>query len=507
MDVRHGRCEGHARILGDAPAAAYDVPMRNGSPIDRRQALQLVVAAALAPACGGTVASTGGEADGGALAPDAGGIVDAGTAPFDAGAPDAGAPVSPLDPSALPASTNFPIGLTSGDPGPDRIALASLWQGQGALELRVWKDDGSVVGLAVVAQAAAVGDGGMIGVELTGLESGTRYRWALLETEAGVAKARSPLAVFKTAPAPSESPRLRFAAVSCTSNRLPKTSLERAAAEGPFDAFLLLGDTTYNDGARSLADFRAKWRESLASDGWTAMRLQTAVIATWDDHEIDNDFNPETEDPQVVANARRTFFEHLPMRRTAPERIWRKVPFGKTADVFVLDTRGERKPSTRGSANPVYVSREQMDWLKRELRTSTARFKLLMNSVPITDFPGLFDAAANDRWEGYGAQRTEILQYIDTERIGGVLWVSGDFHMASVGRVSTAGAGATQTEILVGPGAQVGNPLVLAARGPQFDWSTGTSNTTLLDLDPAAGTIRCVWRGANGVLREQTLTL
>ena len=56
------------------------------------------------------------------------------------------------------------------------------------------------------------------------------------------------------------------------------------------------------------------------------------------------------------------------MRRTAPERIWRKVPFGKTADVFVLDTRGERKPSTRGSANPVYVSREQMDWLKRELR-------------------------------------------------------------------------------------------------------------------------------------------
>jgi len=52
-----------------------------------------------------------------------------------------------------------------------------------------------------------------------------------------------------------------------------------------------------------------------------------------------------------------------------------------------------------------------------------------------------------------------------------------------------------------------GNPLVLAARGPQFDGSTGTSNTTLLDLDPAAGTIRCVWRRANGVLREQTLTL
>lgn len=487
--------------------------MRNGSPIDRRQALQLVVAAALAPACGGTVPSTGGDADGGVTSLDAGAPVDndagagADAGSVDAGAADAGPPVAPLDPSGLPASTKFPIGLTSGDPGDVRIALASLWEGQGALELRVWKDDGSVPGLAVVAQPVTVGDGGFVGVELAGLEPGTRYRWALLEIEGGVAKARSPLALFKTAPAPSASPRLRFAAVSCTSNRLAKTSLERAAAEGPYDAFLLLGDTTYNDGARSLGDFRGKWRESLASDGWTAMRLQTAVIATWDDHEIDNDFNPETEDPQVLANARRTFFEHVPMRRTAPERIWRKVSFGKTADVFALDTRGERKPSTRGSGSPIYVSREQMDWLKRELRASTARFKLLMNSVPITDFPGLFDFASNDRWEGYGAQRTEILQFIDTERIGGVLWVSGDFHMASVGRVSTSGAGASQTEILVGPGAQTGNPLAASARAPQFDWSSSSSNTTILDLDPVAGTIRCVWRGANGVLRDQTLSL
>jgi alkaline phosphatase D len=481
--------------------------MPPSSPIDRRQALQLVVAAALLPACGGSVAAPGAPDGGAAPAVDAGTSPDAAPGAPDAGPVDAGAPVPPLDPSGLPASTKFPIGLTSGDPGPDRIALASLWQGQGELQLRVWKDDGSVAGVAVVAQAAAVGEGGMVGVELTGLEPGTRYRWVLLEVEAGAPKARSPLAVFKTAPALSESPRLRFAAVACTSNRLPKTSLERAAAEGPYDAFLLLGDTTYNDGARSLADFRGKWRESLASDGWTAMRLQTAVVATWDDHEIDNDFNPETTDAQVLANARRTFFEHVPMRRTAPDRIWRKLSFGRTADVFVLDTRGERKPSTRGSANPIYVSREQMDWLKRELEASPARFKLLMNSVPITDFPGFFDAAANDRWEGYAAQRTEILQFIDSKRIGGVLWVSGDFHMASVGRVSNSGAGATQTEILVGPGAQVGNPLALSARAPQFDWASSTSNTTLLDLDPAAGTIRCVWRGANGVLRDQTLSL
>ncbi len=476
------------------------------SSLDRRQVLQFVVAAALAPACGGSGAAGPGEADAGAV--DAGDADAGGSSPVDAASPvDAGSPVAPLDPAAIPQSTKFPIALTSGDPGPDRIALASLWQGQGDLELRVWKVDGSVSGIAVVAQPAVVGEGGYVSAEVTGLEAASVYRWALIERESGVPKGRSPVAVFRTAPAAGATPKLRLAAVSCTSNRLDKTSLERAAAEGPYDAFLLLGDTTYNDGAKTLTEFRTKWRDSLASTGWTSMRLQTAVIATWDDHEIDNDFNPESVDPQVFSNAKQTLFEHVPMRRSAPQRIWRKIAFGKTADVFVLDTRGERKPSTRTSPNPLYISREQMDWLKAELKASTARFKLLMNSVPISDFPGLFDTASADRWEGYGAQRTEILKFIDDERIGGVLWVAGDFHLASVGRVSTSGVGSTQTEILVGPGAQVANPLVLSVRPPQFDWSSGSSNVTQLDLDPQAGTIRCVWRGTSGVLRDQTLSL
>lgn len=467
--------------------------------------LQLVVAAALAPACGGSGTSGGpNPVDGGATPPGDAGL----PVPTDAGVPaEAAAPVEPLDPAPLALSTNFPIALTSGDPGVDRIALASLWTGQGNLELRVWKDDGTVGGVAVVAQPVVLAEGGYVGVEVAGLEAATTYRWALVERENGVAKARSPLATFRTAPAAGTSPKLRFAAVSCTANFLDKTSLERAAAEGPYDAFLLLGDTTYNDGAKTLTEFRTKWRASLASSGWTSMRLQTAVVGTWDDHEIDNDFNPETLDPQVFSNAKQTLFEHVPMRRDAAQRIWRKLSFGKTADVFVLDCRGERKPSTRGSANPVYLSREQMDWLKAGLEASTARFKILMNSVPITDFPAVFDAAANDRWEGYAAQRTEILKFIDDERIGGVLWVSGDFHMASVGRVSTTGVGSAQTEILVGPGAQVPNPLVLSARAPQFDWASGSSNVTQLELDPQAGTVRCVWRGANGVLRDQTLSL
>ena len=127
-----------------------------------------------------------------------------------------------------------------------------------------------------------------------------------------------------------------------------------------------------------------------------------------------------------------------------------------------------------------------MNWLKEGLRNSPARFKLIMNSVPISDFPGFFDAAPEDRWEGYPAQRQEILSFIDVEEIGGVLWVAGDFHLASVQRVSVSGAGEKQHEILVGPGAQVGNPLAIAEPETSLIGLRLETTHTTIALDPTA---------------------
>ena len=48
----------------------------------------------------------------------------------------------------------------------------------------------------------------------------------------------------------------------------------------------------------------------------------------------------------------------------------------------------------------LYISRE-MDWLKSSLSASTARFKFIMNSVPIIDFNDLIgEVEAIDRWQG-----------------------------------------------------------------------------------------------------------
>jgi alkaline phosphatase D len=143
-----------------------------------------------------------------------------------------------------------------------------------------------------------------------------------------------------------------------------------------------------------------------------------------------------------------------------------------------------------------------MDWLKAELALSTAVFKIIMNSVPITDFPGAFDFAPQDRWEGYAAQRREILQHIDDAMIRGVLWLAGDFHLASAQRVATSGPGATQIEILAGPGAQSGNPLAFGLGAPQFDFASTTNNYTVLELDPATARVRAYWVDGSGSVAE-----
>ncbi|MCB9598320.1 MAG: hypothetical protein H6719_36740 [Sandaracinaceae bacterium] len=91
-----------------------------------------------------------------------------------------------------------------------------------------------------------------------------------------------------------------------------------------------------------------------------------------------------------------------------------------------------------------------------------------------------------------------------------MLWVSGDFHFASIGRVgpNASALGGTQTEILVGPGAQTGNPGYLLCRPPQFDWASTTNNYTTLELEPMRRRARVEWHDRDGsVVRSAEVDL
>ena len=435
---------------------------------------------------------------------------DAGVMGEEDGGVDAGQPLPPDEPELIPASFNFPLGLASGDLEPTRGVLWTRYDGMAPLRLRVWRMEGVVYAERVADVLVTPGDGGFVHLDVSGLLPGLRYSYAFLEENAlGALTARTAMGRFRAAFAAGQKEPLLIGASSCTQQGNTPTPLRRAGERDDLDVFLLLGDTSYNDGADTVAEYRTRWAANLASPEYRTLRAASSVLATWDDHEVVNDFNPETIDAAKLAIARASYFEALPLRRhaTEPDSLWKSMRWGDTAEIFVLDSRGERKPSTRFNGQPhQYLSTAQLGWLKTGLKDSTAVFKIIMNSVPITDFG--FSAFTGDGWLSYSQQRTEILSWVDDENIEGVLWVSGDHHFASVGRVSANGIGSSAIEILAGPAGQGANPVWQVLRPPRWDYATGTNNYVTIALDPIAKIARLAFHnGSGGELFARDYTL
>lgn len=386
----------------------------------------------------------------------------------------------------IDAGSPFPLGVASGDPLPSGALLWTRFTGEGPLRVAVWEGE-SDAGAPVYEAEAPVSEG-TARVDVGGLRAGTRYTYGFTDV-AGIRR----LGRFNTAFAEDSLAPLRFGATCCTNYRFPMDAIDRMGARSDLDLFAVLGDNVYADAARDRAEYREYWHQMLGLPGWRTARAATAMIPVWDDHEFTNNWAKESIAATRFEVAFAEFVAHQPIRLdpSAPTRTWRKLRYGRTAEFFVLDCRGERKPSTREGPTAEYISRAQMDWLKSGLSTSPCVFKIILNSVPISEWPGpFFQSQVADRWEGYAAQRTEILSHIDDNGIGGVLWVAGDFHLAARLRISRSGPGSTQLETLVGPGANVSNPSPSYPGLPQADFASGINNYAQIDLDPASREVR-----------------
>ncbi len=425
-----------------------------------------------------------------------------------------------FDPLAIAEdAAAFALGVQAGEM---TNAGALLWvhdAGAGPLRLRVWRELPERPGQVALVHdlPASPGPGGYTKLAVGGLAPATWYRYAFFRGDEGaLPSSRSPLGRFRTAWPDDWAAPLTVGASTCTHFRfMPYTALSRTAAE-PVDLFVHLGDVSYNDGATSLADFRANYQRTLKDPGYRALLGQVGWYPIWDDHEFFNNFDPEQIPPALFATARGAFYEALPVEPAPDGRLWRSYRWGRTAELFVLDSRTERRPSTRETPDATYLSQAQLAWLQRGLARSTAHFKLVLNSVPIAAFPGQLWAALQDRWQGYPAQREALLASIDD--IPNVWFLTGDFHLGLVHRVEREGPRRRLWEIAVGPGGNGNNPAALlwestpenkelAFPKAQFEFCTGTPAATTLTLDPAADavTVRFLDPASGDVRFEKTL--
>lgn len=398
-------------------------------------------------------------------------------------------------PSGAEDRVMFPYGVRVGDVMADSAIIAIYTaEDVSSVNFEIQKAAGTSW-VADQEGVIAVGDTGHGQQEITGLAADTAY--AIVFYSSDGAK-RSQVTRFRTAFDDETWRVITFGATSCLGGNLPWPNLTQAKND-KYDFFCLLGDTVYAD-ADSFEGYWSFWDYVLRQDGLYDLFSSTSVIATWDDHEITNNFNwNEHPNQEKFDAALKAFRQGLPQRESAGGQIWRTLRYGKVLEVFVLDCRGERRGEN-------YISEEQMSWLKQALSDSSSRFKIIMNSVSIVDFePLLGNAERDDRWQGFPLQREEILSHIEDSAIEGVLWITGDFHYGSISRLSPAGkVGDSMYEVMTGPSGSFHNPMGnLLVPTEQYILSFAEWNHTRFVCNPDTGEVFVQFVGDEGQIIEE----
>lgn len=405
--------------------------------------------------------------------------------PADTGEPtDTGPPTERFDVASVPEDIDlFPTAIQAGAMKQESALLAIFVGDAAAIRLRVWQplEDDEVA--LYLDEAFEPDRDGYLKVHVSGLAPGEWYAWcALRENEDGDFVGRSLAAQFRTALPDGSREPVTVAISSCNGSSNDPWPALLQTAEEYYDLFIHLGDMAYNDACSSLTDFRESWRWYLSGDGFRAAYARSGLYATWDDHEITNNWSGDDIDPTLYANAQQSMFEVLALEEDKDRRLWRRYRWGETVEFFVLDCRDERS-----EADGHYISPEQLDWLLSGLSDSPCHFKVVAHSVPITNMPPLWDLAADDRWEGFPGQRQAVLDHIKADGIRNVWFVSGDFHVCFVARVEDD---LDLWEVAVSGGNS--NPLGDSLNWfypDQFPYSLGGPRTTLLTFDPDDDTV------------------
>ncbi len=412
-----------------------------------------------------------------------------------------------LDPWSVPEDRDlFPMPVQAGAMTSGSVIVTAYTTGQGNATLWIWRIPDKGNGIVLVHDEELVPQDGYVKTEVTGLAPKTGYHYAFFLSDGKALSARSVMGRFRTAlPEDCAEPVTISGTHGTKTKHKPFVALE-ITAQYDLDAFMQLGDYSYNDGAKTVEQFREKWASTLDDPGYWALLPTVGQYIVWDDHEFRNndEYYRDLDTPDFLA-AKDAFFERHPVPRFSNDSYWNSYRWGKTVEFFVLDNRSERiYDIPELQLGPVlFMSVEQMEWLKQGLLNSPCHFKVLLNSSPLTNFPGFWDFVAYDRWEGFDEQHSGLLDFIVEKGIDNVWSLSGDFHTGTVNKVEADPPRDRVREVIMGPGGN-SNPFMwflyeeLGWQDPvappeQFDFFYGFQTATIMTFDPADDSVWIVF--------------
>lgn len=380
----------------------------------------------------------------------------------------------------------FTLGVASGYPTPDgfvlwtRLAPRPLEPGGGLAPEPVplrWEvaEDRSFANI-VASRAGFAGPdwAHSVHAEVKGLQP---ERWYFYRFLAG--DAASPVGRTRTAPAAAAAaPRLRFAFASCQNYEHGYYNAYRQMVDDDLDLVVFLGDYIYESSVSrayvrrhnqtaepvTLADYRIRHALYKTDADLQSAHRMVPWIATWDDHEVDNDYaNDRQEEGRTVpheflsrrAAAYQAYYEHMPLPaamrpRGSNMRIHTGLEWGSLASFHVLDGRQYRShqacPSAVGRASDVVpdncielrdpsrtlLGKQQEAWLDERFANSRTTWNIVAQPLLMAqrdNRPGEGKLFWTDGWDGYPAARRRLLESLVARRLSNPGVIGGDVHM------------------------------------------------------------------------------
>lgn len=375
----------------------------------------------------------------------------------------------------------FSLGVASGDPLPNSIVLWTRLapeplNGGGMPPFNIpvqWQMATDEKMQKVIAHGTALATPELahsVHVVVNGLEP-ERWYWYQFQTGGET----SPVGRTRTAPTlNARIDRLAFAFASCQDYEQGYYTAYRHMAEEDLDVVFHLGDYIYEGAPQSgrtrrhsgpepvnLGTYRQRYALYKTDPDLQAAHAAFPFICTWDDHEVDNDYadkeSQDFEDPVVFlqrrAAAYQAYYEHLPLRPASmPQgpnmRLYRRFTFGDLAEFSMLDTRQYRTDqpcdsNNRGGGQVVTNCEERLNssrtmlgdqqesWLLNGLDQSRARWNVIAQQYLMAELeqqPGPSEGYWTDGWDGYPANRSRILEFIQQRCPSNPVVIGGDIH-------------------------------------------------------------------------------
>jgi len=380
------------------------------------------------------------------------------------------------------SSYPFTLGVASGDPSPKgvvlwtRLAPDPLAVGGGVealphdVRFEVARDEGFQHIVRHGSTVALPEEAHSVRVELSGLAPRHEYfyRFKAGDEVSPVGRTRT------TPPGNSMVQSVTFAFVSCQNFAEGYfTPYADVAAAADLEAVIHLGDYIYEGAARdvrahapgrqirTLDEYRIRHGQYKTDSDLQAAHAAHPWLVTWDDHEFRDNYADEDLDPnepveQVLARraaAYKAYWEHMPLARSRKPQgpdlpLYRRFRWGSQATFNVLDGRqyrSDQHASCAAAQRPSgycaealdagrsMLGAEQRDWLLEGLASTKSRWNVLAQQTAFAPFNRQTpltapDFGPPDKWDGYVAERQQILDWVVEHGTPNPVVLTGDSH-------------------------------------------------------------------------------